>query len=135
MKGKTHDLNHELTFSAHTINYVCHSIRSMLIVLGIYNFDLCTNFLHLFSEEQKESPTELAFKYAVFKINKAKDVLPNNSLTYDIQYVPSEDSFRTTKKVNKYVISRVFLPRQLWIVIYYVKISSKVRQMIPVMKS
>ena len=45
----------------------------------------------------------MAFKYAVFKINKAKDVLPNNSLTYDIQYVPSEDSFRTTKKVNKYI--------------------------------
>ena len=77
----------------------------------------------------------MAFKYAVFKINKAKDVLPNNSLTYDIQYVPSEDSFRTTKKVNKYVISRVFLPRQLWIVNYYVKSSSKVHQMIPVMKS
>ena len=38
MKGKTHDLNHDLTFSAHTINYVCHSIRSMFIVLGIYNF-------------------------------------------------------------------------------------------------
>ena len=73
----------------------------------------------------------MAFKYAVFKINKAKDVLPNNSLTYDIQYVPSEDSFRTTKKVNKHVISRVFLPRQLWIVNYYIKILSKVRQMIP----
>ena len=53
-----------------------------------------------FSEEQKDSPTELAFKYAVFRINKEKDVLPNNSLTYDVQYVPNEDSFRTTKKVN-----------------------------------
>ena len=38
MKGKTHYLNHELTFSAHTINCVCHSIRSMFRVLGIYNF-------------------------------------------------------------------------------------------------
>ena len=36
---KTHDLNHDLTFSAHTINCVCHSIRSMFRVLGIYNFD------------------------------------------------------------------------------------------------
>ena len=50
----------------------------------------------------------MAFKYAVFKINKAKDVLPNNSLTYDIQYVPSEDSFRTTKKVNKYIITLMY---------------------------
>ena len=38
MKGKTHDLNHDLTFSAHTINCVCHSIRSMFRLLGIYNF-------------------------------------------------------------------------------------------------
>ena len=35
MKGKTHDLNHDLTFS---INCVCHSIRSMFRVLGMYNF-------------------------------------------------------------------------------------------------
>ena len=33
------DLNHDLTFSAHIINSVCHSIRSMFRVLGIYNFD------------------------------------------------------------------------------------------------
>ena len=32
------DLNHDLTFSAHTFNCVCHSIRSMFRVLGIYNF-------------------------------------------------------------------------------------------------
>ena len=36
MKGKTHDLNHDLTFSAHTINCVCNSIRSMFRVLCIY---------------------------------------------------------------------------------------------------
>jgi hypothetical protein len=35
---KTHDLNHDLTFSAHTFNCVCHSKRSMFRVLGIYNF-------------------------------------------------------------------------------------------------
>jgi len=38
MKYITHDLNHDLTFYAHTINCVCHSIRSMFRVLGIYNF-------------------------------------------------------------------------------------------------
>ena len=38
MKGKTHDLNHDFKFSAHTINCVCHSIRSMFRVLGIYSF-------------------------------------------------------------------------------------------------
>ena len=35
---KPHDLNHDLTFSAHTIKCVCHSIRSRFRVLGIYNF-------------------------------------------------------------------------------------------------
>ena len=39
MKGKTHDLNHDLISYAHTINCVCHSIRSMFRVLGVYNFD------------------------------------------------------------------------------------------------
>ena len=38
MKGKTHDLNHDLTFYANIINCVCHSIRSMFRVLGMYNF-------------------------------------------------------------------------------------------------
>ena len=38
---KTHDLNHDLTFYAHTFNCVCHSIRSMFRVLGIYNFGFC----------------------------------------------------------------------------------------------
>jgi hypothetical protein len=38
VKWKTHDLNHDLTFSVCTINCVCHSIRSMFRVFGIYNF-------------------------------------------------------------------------------------------------
>ena len=40
MKEKTHDLNHDSTFSAHTINCVCHNIRLMVRVLGINNFRL-----------------------------------------------------------------------------------------------
>ena len=39
---KTHDLNHDLTFSAHTFNCACHSIRSMFRVLGMYNFAYAT---------------------------------------------------------------------------------------------
>ena len=34
-----HDLNHDLTFYAHTFKCVCHSIRSMFGVLGVYNFE------------------------------------------------------------------------------------------------
>ena len=39
-KMNNHDLNHDLTFYAHTFNCVCHSIRSMFRVLGMYNFVL-----------------------------------------------------------------------------------------------
>ena len=39
-EGKTHDINNALTFSAHTINCVCHSISSMFRILGVYNFGL-----------------------------------------------------------------------------------------------
>ena len=39
------DLNHDLTFSAHTINCVCHSIRSMFRVLGMYNFGFLVDYL------------------------------------------------------------------------------------------
>ena len=45
---KTHDLNHDLTFSAHIINCVCHSIRSMFRVLGVYNFCLLLFVYFLF---------------------------------------------------------------------------------------
>ncbi|CAB3384932.1 Hypothetical predicted protein [Cloeon dipterum] len=52
----------------------------------------------IFTEDQKDSSTELAFKYAVYRINKEKTILPNTTLVYDIQYVPKDDSFRTSKK-------------------------------------
>lgn len=52
----------------------------------------------IFTEDQKDSSTELAFKYAVYRINKDRELLPNTTLVYDIQYVPRDDSFRTSKK-------------------------------------
>ncbi|XP_057338875.1 glutamate receptor ionotropic, kainate 2-like isoform X6 [Microplitis mediator] len=55
----------------------------------------------IFTEDQKDSPSELAFKYAVYRINKDKSILPNTTLVYDIQYVPKDDSFRTSKKACK----------------------------------
>nr|XP_015833589.1 PREDICTED: glutamate receptor ionotropic, kainate 2 isoform X9 [Tribolium castaneum] len=52
----------------------------------------------IFTEDQRDSATELAFKYAVYKINKDKTLLPYTSLVYDIQYVPRDDSFHASKK-------------------------------------
>lgn len=52
----------------------------------------------IFTEDQKDTSVELAFKYAVYRINKDRHLLPNTTLVYDIQYVPRDDSFRTSKK-------------------------------------
>ncbi|XP_012062854.1 PREDICTED: glutamate receptor ionotropic, kainate 2-like [Atta cephalotes] len=57
----------------------------------------------IFTEDQKDSPSELAFKYAIYKINKDKTLLANTTLVYDIQYVPKDDSFRTSKKGRKII--------------------------------
>lgn len=78
-------------------------------------YRLCSSeiILHnniVFPEDQKDSPTELAFKYAVYKINRGHQVLRNHTITYDIQYVPRDDSFRTTKKVYYNVLVLLVLP-------------------------
>jgi hypothetical protein len=64
----------------------------------------------IFTEDQKDSSAELAFKYAVYRINKDKNLLPNTTLVYDIQYVPRDDSFRTSKK-GKMLTSNTWINR------------------------
>lgn len=83
----------------------CHlSIDARFCVVKPQNLSVCfTNLFSvfagaIFTEDQKDSPMELAFKYAVYRINKDKNMLPKTTLVYDIQYVPKDDSFRTSKK-------------------------------------
>ncbi|XP_053623166.1 glutamate receptor ionotropic, kainate 2 [Plodia interpunctella] len=52
----------------------------------------------IFTEEGRGGSAELAFKYAVYRINKERSLLPNSTLVYDIQYTAARDSFRTYKK-------------------------------------
>ncbi|PZC71874.1 hypothetical protein B5X24_HaOG212301 [Helicoverpa armigera] len=52
----------------------------------------------VFTEDARGGSTELAFKYAVYRINKERLLLPNSTLVYDIQYTPSRDTFKTYKK-------------------------------------
>ncbi|KAK9881448.1 hypothetical protein WA026_016334 [Henosepilachna vigintioctopunctata] len=52
----------------------------------------------IFTEDQKDTSVEFAFKYAVYKINREREFFPNTTLVYDIQYVPRDDSFRTSKR-------------------------------------
>ncbi|KAI5739282.1 hypothetical protein M8J77_017278 [Diaphorina citri] len=52
----------------------------------------------IFSEAEKGGSSELAFRYAVHRINRDKYLLPHTQLVYDIQYVPLDDSFHASKK-------------------------------------
>lgn len=86
---------------------MCIPISLLLIFinfLSIPPLPLCLfNKGAIFTEEQKDSSVELAFKYAVYKINKDRNILPQTTLVYDIQYVPKDDSFRTSKKACKQI--------------------------------
>lgn len=68
----------------------------------------------VFNEEHRDTSIELAFKYAVYKINKDRNLLPKTTLIYDIQYIPdSSDSFRSSKKVCKQIengVTAIFGP-------------------------
>ena len=61
MKWINHDLNHYKYFTAHTINCVCHCIRSMFRVLGIYNFD---GIFHIFELTQTVPQNSRHHKHA-----------------------------------------------------------------------
>ncbi|EDV34857.2 uncharacterized protein Dana_GF15914, isoform B [Drosophila ananassae] len=94
-------------------NSLLHKKNVYRSFLGIlcYSYILLSKIIHacalppvirvgaIFTEDERESSVESAFKYAIYRINKEKILLPNTQLVYDIEYVPREDSFRATKKV------------------------------------
>lgn len=78
-----------------------HFVVLLDLIIIIYFLSVTLPFIlsgAIFTEDQKDSSTELAFKYAVYKINRDKTLLPYTSLVYDIQYVPRDDSFHASKK-------------------------------------
>ncbi|XP_039967635.1 glutamate receptor ionotropic, kainate 1-like [Bactrocera tryoni] len=111
-------------------NYVCFNLRSfvgyesllsrrklsvshILLIYYLCNF-LCAASLPaviplgaIFTEDQRDSSIEYAFKYAVYRINKDKLLLSNTQLIYDIEYAARDDSFRTTKKICRQLESGV----------------------------
>jgi hypothetical protein len=66
------------------------------------NFLLFSFSIHvqgaIFREDQRDSFYDLAFKFAIHKINKDPRILPKSLLTYDIQYVDKDDSFHANKQ-------------------------------------
>ncbi|XP_015110641.1 glutamate receptor ionotropic, kainate 2 [Diachasma alloeum] len=95
-------------------------LLASVIILLLLRMTVYTNALPpivkigaIFTHDQKDSSTELAFKYAVYKINKDKVILPKTNLVYDIQYVPKDDSFHASKKACqqvKFGVQAVFGP-------------------------
>ncbi|XP_015787527.1 glutamate receptor ionotropic, kainate 2-like [Tetranychus urticae] len=68
----------------------------------------------LFTEDEKNGLTELAFKYGVYRVNKDRNLLFNTTLIYDIQYVSKDDSFHASKKACYQVgsgVSAIFGPQ------------------------
>lgn len=47
---------------------------------------------------------ELAFKFALNTINRNRTLLPNTTLTYDIQRINIHDSFEASRKGNVFII-------------------------------
>lgn len=78
-------------------------------------FSACLPFLRfhsgaIFREDQRDSHQDLAFKFAVHKINKDQHILPRTTLIYDIQYVKADDSFHANKQGDLSPFSFLFYP-------------------------
>ncbi|RWS14649.1 glutamate receptor ionotropic: kainate 2-like protein [Dinothrombium tinctorium] len=80
--------------------FVAFALKTLLLIeiILVASANNVVKIGALFTEEEKDSQTELAFKYAVYRINRDRSLLPNTTLIYDIQYIPHDDSFHAVKK-------------------------------------
>ncbi|XP_065571242.1 glutamate receptor ionotropic, kainate 1-like [Artemia franciscana] len=92
-------------------SFYCGMILYFFVFSSLINLSSCLppviKIGAIFVEDQKDSAAELAFKYAVYRLNKERSILPNTTLVYDIQYVPKEDTFRTSKTACKQISNGV----------------------------
>jgi ionotropic kainate glutamate receptor 2 len=51
----------------------------------------------IFPEELKGTPVEVAFKYAVFSVNRERKLLGNSTLVYRTLYFKNTDTFSATR--------------------------------------
>ncbi|XP_033250265.1 glutamate receptor ionotropic, kainate 2 isoform X2 [Drosophila miranda] len=67
----------------------------------------------LFPKHTGKHSSELAFRYAVHRLNRDKSLLPETKIVYDIEYVSRFDSFDTVQKVCRLVqvgVQAIFSP-------------------------
>ena len=74
-------------------------------------------FIHLFAsaggifetvENEPVNVEELAFKFAVTSINRNRTLMPNTTLTYDIQKINLFDSFEASRRGNYFHTCKSF---------------------------
>ncbi|XP_044316565.1 glutamate receptor ionotropic, kainate 2 isoform X1 [Drosophila rhopaloa] len=94
-----------------------YSIASGLLLLQLISFALGVPPLvrvgAIFSNQNGKHNSELAFRYAIHKLNLDKSLLPETTVEYYIEYVNRFDSFETVQKVCKLVhvgVQAVFSP-------------------------
>lgn len=58
----------------------------------------------LFTYDQINTSLEIAFKFGVDQINRDANLLPQTQVSYDIQYVPRDNSFHTIKTGESSVV-------------------------------
>uniref|UniRef100_A0A673HUX7 Glutamate receptor n=1 Tax=Sinocyclocheilus rhinocerous TaxID=307959 RepID=A0A673HUX7_9TELE len=80
--------------------YLALAWHSCLTAFELVTVLLFTCCLMLFTRENEPvSMDELAFKFAVTSINRNRTLMPNTTLTYDIQRVNLFDSFEASRRV------------------------------------
>ena len=121
MTGETHDLNHDFIFSAHTINCVCHSIRSMFRVLGIYNFEKDPNLVQLVL-----SPPTIIQTYAFHTFIPPKQPCSSSLVTYSqVQRQYTQVHTYSKRKDQRPFIVTFLLPGQITILQTYLSFQTK----------
>ena len=71
----------------------------LLVVRSVVNLPEKIHIGGLFQPNDEKQ--EIAFKYAIDKINLDRSILPNSKLTSNIEIISPYDSFRATKKGKK----------------------------------
>lgn len=59
-------------------------------------------------ENEPVSVEELAFKFAVTSINRNRTLMPNTTLTYDIQRINMFDSFEASRRGKSVLWNNVY---------------------------
>ena len=60
-------------------------------------------------DDSEEITIENAFRYAISRVNRDKTLLTNTNIVYDIQHLPSQNSFLASKKGKSIVVLNFML--------------------------